>query len=321
MICRIAACFTALMWLLLPAAQAADYPERIIKIVVPSPAGGATDVVARIVVDGVTRQLGKPWAIIENVGTAGGAVGVERVARSEPDGYTLLIGGAGNLTVAPAIRTAPYDTVKDFAPVVLLNRTAVIAVANPAANIRSVGDLIARAKKEPGKLNFATGGQGILPHLVGMAVAKEAGIDIVHVPYRGEASATQDLLAGHISIGFIGLPTVAPHLKSGSLVAFGVSSADPHPEFAAIPPIGKTLPGFDIDGWYALLAPANTPRPMVEWLNKTVGAALADPEVQAKLHLIGAVAGGGKPELLRDVIAKDLKTYREIARAFNIQGN
>ena len=302
-------------------APAAEYPERTVRIVVPSPAGGATDVVARIVTEALARQLGRQWAIIENVGTSGGAVGVERVARSTPDGYTLLVGGAGNLTVAPAIRKAAYDTAKDFAPVILLNRTPVIAVANPSAGIRSMKDLIARAKAEPGKLNFATGGQGILPHLVGMAVLKRADIDMVHVPYRGESAATTDLLAGHISVGFIGLPTIASHLKSGALVALGVSSEDPYPEFTSIPPIGQTFSGFDMNGWYAVLAPAGTPPAAIEWLNKAYQAALADPDVQEKLRSVGAVAGGGKPDVLQKMIEKDLTTYRELAQAFNIRGD
>jgi tripartite-type tricarboxylate transporter receptor subunit TctC len=302
-------------------ASAADYPDRPVRIIVPSPAGGATDVVARIVTEAISRKLGRQWAVIENVGTAGGAIGVERVARSAPDGYTLLVGGAGNLTVAPAIRKAAYDTVKDFAPVVLLNRTPVIAVANPSAGIRSMKDLIDRAKEQPGKLNFAIGGQGILPHLVGMAVIKQAGIDIVPVPYRGEAAATTDLLAGHITIGFIGLPTVASHLKSGALVPFGVSSAEAYPEFATIPPIGQTFPGFDMNGWYALLAPAGTPQAVIDWLNKAYEAALSEPDVKEKLSTVGALAAGGPPDVLKRMIEKDLATYREIAQAFNIRGD
>jgi tripartite-type tricarboxylate transporter receptor subunit TctC len=303
------------------APAAAQYPEQIVKIVVPSPAGGATDVVARIVTEAVTRQLGRQWAIIENVGTAGGAVGVERAARATPDGYTLLVGGAGNLTVAPAIRKAPYDTVKDFAPIILLNRTPVIAIANPTSGIRSMSDLITRAKAEPGKLNFATGGQGILPHLVGMAVLKQGGINMVHVPYRGEAAAVTDLLAGHIGVGFIGLPSVAAHLKSGALVAFGVSSADAYPEFASIPPIGQTFSGFDMNGWYALLAPTGTPQPAVDWLNAAYQKALSTPEVQEKLAAVGAVSGGGKPDVLKGMIEKDLTTYRELAQSIDLQGN
>lgn len=304
---------------LMSGAARAEYPDRIVKVIVPSPAGGATDVVARVVVEAVSRRLGRQWAIIENIGGSGGAIGVERAARATPDGYTLLVGGAGNLTVAPAIGKTAYDTVKDFAPVVLLNRTPVIAVVNPATGITSMQDLIARAKAQPGKLDYATGGRGILPHMVAMAVQKQAGIEVQHVPYRGEAPATSDLLAGHIGLGFIGLPTVASHLKSGALKAIGVSSAEPYPEFADIPPIAKTFAGFDMNGWYAVLAPAGTPEPAIEWLNREFVAALSDPDVKEKLRAVGAVAGGGKPDVLRDLIAKDLVIYRDIARAFDIR--
>ncbi len=297
----------------------AQYPDQIVKIVVPSPAGGATDVVARIVTEAVTRQLGRQWAIIENVGTAGGAVGVERVARSTPDGYTLLVGGAGNFTVVPAIRKSAYDTVKDFAPVVLLNRTPVIAVANPGFGVASMKDLIARAKAEPGKINYATGGRASFPIWSGWQSPRRLASTWCTCLIAGRPQPLRICSPAMSVSGSSACRRVAPHLKGGKLIAFGVSSADAYPEFAAIPPIGQSFAGFDINGWYALLAPAGTPRSdRVAEQGVSGGARRSGHEGEAER--VGAVPGGGKPEVLGALIAKDLTTYRDIATAFNIRG-
>jgi tripartite-type tricarboxylate transporter receptor subunit TctC len=298
----------------------ADYPERIVRIVVAAPAGGPSDTVTRLVIEAVTRRLGRPFAIVENIGTAGGALGVERVARAAPDGYTLLAGGTGSLTVAPAVRKVSYDATRDLAPVILLNRTGVVAVATPATGLRTLDDLIARAKAAPRKLDFATSGRGLLPHLIAMAFARQSGIALTHVPYRGEPSAVSDLLGGHIGIGFIGLPTVAPHLKSGALIALGNSAREPYPDFA-IPPIAASLPGFDLSGWFGVLAPAGTPAAIIAWLNRALDAALADPEVQERLRVTGSRAGGGAPDVLQAQIAGDLVLFGEIARAYDIRAD
>jgi tripartite-type tricarboxylate transporter receptor subunit TctC len=308
----------ALLVGLLPAH--ADYPERIVRIVVAAPAGGPSDTVTRLVIEAVTRRIGRPWAIVENIGTAGGTLGVERVARAAGDGYTLLAAGTGSLTVAPAVRTISYDATRDFAPVILLNRTSVIAIAHPATGLRTLDDLIARARPAPGKLDFATSGRGLLPHLIAMALARQSGITLTHVPYRGEQNAVSDLLGGHIGIGFIGLPTVAPHLKSGALIALGNSASEPYPDFA-IPPIAATVPGFDMSGWFGLLAPAGTPAPIIAWLNRALHEVLSDPEVQDKLRAGGSVAAGSPPEVLGRQIARDLVLFGEVARAFDIRAD
>lgn len=296
-----------------------SYPDRIVRVIVPSPGGGATDVVARVVVESISQRLGRNWAIIENVGVSGGAVGLERVKRAEPDGYTILVGGAGNLTVAPFVQRVSYDARTDFVPVILLNRIPVIAIANKAAGFTSLSDVFSKAKGAPGSLSWATGGRGILPYLVGLAALKRAGAEMVNIPYRGEAAAVTDIVGGHVNFGLVGLASAASLIRSGDVVALGVSSGTRNEDYPSIPPFAEALPGFDITGWYAVLAPVGTPSSVVKWLNEQFNAALAAPDVRERLRDLGTRPAGGEPSVLAREIENDLKTYEDVVRAFDIK--
>ncbi|MFZ0846918.1 MAG: tripartite tricarboxylate transporter substrate binding protein, partial [Pseudolabrys sp.] len=259
----------ALIWpLTANAQQPADYPTRPITLIVPYAPGGGNDVLARGVAEPMGKTLGQP-IVIENHGGAGGSLGTRQVAKSAPDGYTLGLGGTGTLAIDPTLYpNVGYDPRKDFAPVGLIATGPLIILVNPSLPAHNVQEFIALAKAEPGKLNYASAGKGSGIHLGTVLFALTAGIDIVHVPYRGTGPALTDLLGGHVSMYFSSLPSAVGLVKEGKLRALGVTGLKRSPIFPDVPTVAEQgLPGFEAVLHYGIVAPAGTPRPIIDKLN------------------------------------------------------
>jgi tripartite-type tricarboxylate transporter receptor subunit TctC len=276
---------------------ATDFPSRPIRLIVPFAPGGGNDNVARTVGKKVTEFLGQ-GVVVENRAGAGGTIGAEVVARAKPDGYTLFLGGVGSHAINPnMMKNLPYDPIKDFAPIVLLARAPMVLVAHPKLGLHNVQELIAMAKAEPGKLNYASNGNGSSSHLAAAMFASMAGVDMVHVPYKGLSPALTDLIAGTVPLMFSSVVAILPHVKDGSLVPLGVTSDKRMPLLPNVPTIAEQgVPGYETNSWYGILAPAGTPPEIVAKLNAALNKALADPEIQKSLSLDGAQPVGGTPE-------------------------
>jgi tripartite-type tricarboxylate transporter receptor subunit TctC len=278
-------------------AQAPAYPTKPIRLVVPFPPGGATDILARA----VAQKLGETWGqsvVVDNRPGAGGNIGTELVAKAAPDGYTLEMGTVGTHAInASLYAKIPYDHVKDFAPVILVAGVPNVLEVNPSVPVNSVQELIAYAKANPGKLNFASSGAGTSIHLSGELFKVMAGVQMTHVPYKGSSPALQDLLGGQVQLMFDNLPPSLPQIKAGKLRALAVTSATRAPALPDVPTIAESgLPGFEASSWFGIVAPAGTPPAIIAKLNTEVAKWLASPEGKEKLVSIGANAGGGSPE-------------------------
>ena len=279
------------------AAQTPAYPTRPIRLVVPFPAGGATDIIARAVSQKLTEAWGQS-VVVDNRPGAGGNIGSELVAKAAPDGYTLEMGTVGTHAINASLYSKmPYDHVKDFAPIILVAGVPNVLVVNPSLPVNSVQELIAYAKANPGKLNFASSGPGTSIHLSGELFKVMAGVQMTHVPYKGSAPALQDLLGGQVQVMFDNLPPSLPQIKGARLRALAVTSLTRAPALPDVPTIAESgLPGFEASSWFGILAPAGTPPAIIAKVNAEVAKWLASPEGKEKLVAIGANAAGGSPE-------------------------
>ncbi len=300
---------------------AADaYPSKPLRMVITFPAGGPTDVVVRLISQRLTDQWGYP-VIIDNRGGAGGIVGTEIVARATPDGYTFLVGTAGGMTINPALRSdLSYDPFRDFSPVGMLVVNPQILVAHPTLAAKNIRELVALAKQKPGQLNFASAGTGTATHL-GLELLKlTAGIDVVHVPYKGGAPAVTDLIGGQVQLLWVSIPSVLPHVKAGRLRALAVSTAKRTTSAPDVPTVTESgYPGFEYSNWNALFAPAGTPQPQLRKINAQVVAALSDPAVAQRLTAQGADPAPGTPEELGKYMRTDHERWKKVIRTANIK--
>ena len=305
----------ALAALVATAALAQTYPSKPIRIVVPFPAGGTTDVLARAVAQKLTESLGQA-VVVDNRPGAGGNIGAELVAKSPPDGYTLLMGTVGTHAINPGLYPKmPYDHVKDFAPVILVAGVPNVLVVNPALPFNSVKELIAYAKANPGKLNFASSGNGTSIHLSGELFKTMADVQIMHVPYKGSSPALQDLVGGQVQIMFDNLPSSLALIKAGKLKALAVTSLARAAALPDVPTLAESgLPGFEASSWFGLLAPAGTPQPVIAKLNADVAKWLASPEAREKLLAQGAIAAGGTPEDFAKHIAAETAKWQKVVK-------
>jgi tripartite-type tricarboxylate transporter receptor subunit TctC len=283
-------------------AWAQAYPTRPVRLVVGFPAGGAGDILARLIGQWLQERLGQAF-IIENRPGAGGNISTEAVVRAPPDGYTLLY-----VNVANAINVTLYDKlnfnfIRDIAPVASLTRGALVMVVNPTLPARTVPEFIAYAKANPGKINMASSGIGSGTHVVGELFKMKAGVDMIHVPYRGGAPAITALLGGQVQVFFSPLPEPTEHIKTGKLRALAVTTETRVAALADIPTMGDYLPGFEASGWTGLGAPRNTPTDIIEKLNKEIKAALADPKFKARLADLGGSVLPGSPADFGKLIA------------------
>ncbi|MEP7058947.1 MAG: tripartite tricarboxylate transporter substrate binding protein, partial [Caldimonas sp.] len=280
------------------AAQAQDnYPARPVRIIVPYAAGGVADALPRIVGEKLTQKWKQP-VIVENKPGASGNIGMEEGARAEPDGYTLVLAAAGNMTVNPILfRNLRFDTYKDFVPVTLLAASPNVLVVHPSVPAKNFRQLVAYAKEHPGKLNFATPGDGGGAHLAGELLNIEADIKTVHIPYKGIAPAVNDLLGGNVQMMFAGISTVLQHIKAGKLVAIAIASPRRSPQLPDVPTVAEAgLPGFDVTSWYGLVVRAGTPAAIVQKLQRDIAEVLKSDEVGAKLAGLGLEPVGNTPE-------------------------
>jgi len=300
-------------------AHAQDYPSRPVRIVVPFAPGGPNDIIVRLVAQKLTETWGQPF-VVENRPGAGGNIGTDFVAKAAPDGYTLLSVGPGSLIINPLIGKVPYDTARDFAPVTLMARAPNALVAHPSLPAGSVKELIELARSQPGRINYGSGGNGSTPHLAGALFAAMAGIALTHVPYKGTAPATADLIGGQVQIAFLGIPTVLPHVKSGKLHVLAVTGKHRSPELPGVPTVDEAgVPGYELSPWYGLLAPAGTPREVVVRLGEEVSRVVRAPEMKEKLAVQGAEVAGGSPEEFAALIRADTSTWSRVVKDAGIR--
>ena len=300
------------------AAQA--YPAKPVRFVVPYPAGGVNDIVARLIGQRMAATLGTQW-IVDNRAGRGGIIGAEVVARAQPDGYTLVHGGMGSFTLAPFLGKLPYDSLRDFTPITLTARAPNVLAVHPSLPARTVAELIALAKARPGQLNYATPGVGSTPHLTASLFVSMSGVRMVHIPYKGGAPATTDLLAGQVPIGFAPIATVAPHVTSGRLRGLAVTSLQRTPSLPNVPTVSESgLKGFEMNPWFGVLAPAATPPEIVTRLNTELVRILRTPEIAQQLALHGVDAAHSSSEEFVAVIRGDLQKWGKVIGEAGIKG-
>ena len=274
----------------------AQWPTKSVRFVVPFPAGGSTDVVGRILAEHLRQSLGQP-VVIDNRAGAGGTVGSDVVAKAAPDGYTMLIGTSSTHAIASGLygSNLPYDQVKDFSPVTLIGSATILLVVHPSVAAKSVPELIALAKAKPGTLNFASSGNGGVSHLTGEYFKSLAGIQMQHVPYKGDTPMITDLVAGRVSLAFGTAVAFLPYVQKNTLNALAVTNAKPSPVAPNLPTVAQTLPGFEALQWFGLLMPAGTPPEIVGRLNAETLKVLKLPEVRERLQAMGIEIAGNSP--------------------------
>jgi tripartite-type tricarboxylate transporter receptor subunit TctC len=301
-------------------AQDAAYPNRPIKMLVGFGAGGGTDIAARIMAQKMSEIVGQS-IVVENRTGASGMIAAEDAAKSAPDGYTLMMGSQTTYAVAPNLyRKVTLDPAKDFAGVGLTGASPLVLVVNPSFAAHSVKDVIAMAKADPGKINFGTGGLGTTPHMTAELFQYVAGIKMVHVAYRGEAPAINDLLAGQIPLMFANLSAVMGNLKAGTLRALAVTSAHRSPSAPDIPTVAESaLPGFEAETWWGIVAPAGTPQAVLAKLNAAARKALADDDTKKRFADLGMTNGGSSPEELDAYIKSEIAKWSKVIKDANIQ--
>jgi tripartite-type tricarboxylate transporter receptor subunit TctC len=303
-------------------AQDAAYPNRPIKLIVGFGAGGSTDVAARIMAQKMGEILGQT-VLVENRTGASGLIAAEDVVKSPPDGYTLMMASQTVLAVAPRLyRKATIDPVKDFAPVVYCGASPLVLVVNPSFPAHTTAEMIAKAKAEPGKIIFGTGGVGTTPHIASEMFQYDAGIKMSHVPYRGEAGAINDLLAGQIPAMFANLSAISGQLQAGTVRGLAVTSPQRAPSAPNIPTVAETLPGYAADTWFGIVAPAGTPRAVIDKLNAAAQRALASDDTKkryAELGMVSTGAGGHTPEDLDAYIKSEVAKWSKVIKDANIQ--
>lgn len=300
-----------------PSGAAAEaYPTKPVRLVVPFPAGGPTDGMARIIGQKLTEKWGQQ-VVVDNRGGAGGAIAAENAAKSAPDGYTLFFGTTGTQTINPSLYSKlSYDPVKDFAPISVVATTANMLVVHPSLPVKSVKELIEYAKANPGKLSFGSAGNGSSNHLSGELFKTMAGVDMVHVPYKGGAAALTDLLGGLLSLMFDVISTAMPHVRTGKIRALGVTSPKRSAIAPDLPTIAESgLPGFEVVIWYGVLAPAGTPNAIVSKINSDLVTILQAPDAKERLASLGAEPAGTTPTEFAELMKTDTAKWSKVVKA------
>ena len=295
---------------MLPAARAQGYPAKSIRMIIPFPPGGATDIVGRVLAQKLGDQLGQS-VVVENRPGAGGAIGSEMTAKAAPDGYTIQMATVSTHSIGPALNPkTPYDVKRDFAPLIHLANTPNVLIASPVLPINNLKELIAYAKANPGKLNFSSSGNGTIVHMTGEMFKMETGTFIVHIPYKGTALAIPDLIAGQIAFMFDNLSSALPHIKGGKVKTLGVSQLKRTPLLPDVPTMDEAgLKGFESNTYFGVFAPADTPVPIVQRLNAEINKALQAPDFRERLAANGAEPAGGTPEQFARVIERETAKY------------
>jgi tripartite-type tricarboxylate transporter receptor subunit TctC len=305
---------------LLPALAAAqDFPTKPIKLIVPFPAGGPNDIIARVVGQRMSEIIKQP-VIIDNRGGQGGVLGTDAVAKAAPDGYTIGIVSASSLVINPTMERVPYNVATDFAPVTVVTTVPEMLVVASNVPANNMAELVALAKAQPGKLNFASAGVGGLPHLAGELFKQTANIDIVHIPYRGAAPAINDLLGQQVQMAFLDLPVILPHIKAGSLRPIALGAPERAPTAPDVPTTAEVgMPDILIQNWYGMIAPGGTPENIVNLLNAVTNQAMDDPQVKQKLADQGLTVAGDRPKHFRDFIAAEAQKWARVIKAAHLE--
>lgn len=307
--------FTGALLIAAGSAWAQAYPTKPVTLVVPAPAGGPTDIIGRLAGQILTPQLGQN-VVVDNRGGAGNTLGTDYVAKAKPDGYTLTVGSPSSHSIAPSIyRNLPYDPVRDFTPIALLATSPTVLVIHPSIPARNLKEFIALAKAKPGDLNFGSGGNGTTSHLTGEYFKTAAGVKITHVPYKGSAGATTDLLAGQIQMMFHGLHLSLPYMRTGKLRGLGLTSPKRSPLMPELPTISEAgLRGFEVNTWYGVLGPAGLPKDVVAKLNAALLKGMEQPAMRARLVEQGLDIIGSTPEQFARVIAEEKDKWAKVVQ-------
>jgi tripartite-type tricarboxylate transporter receptor subunit TctC len=296
-----------------PLALAQNYPARPLTLVVPFAAGGNTDIIARLVADGLGKKLGQP-VVIDNRGGAGGNIGAAFVATAKPDGYTLLMGYNGTNAINPSLyRKLSWDPVRSFDPISLVARVNNVVIVNPDLPVKTLPELVAHAKAHPAKVNYGSAGPGSIFHLAAEMLEQQTGVSMTHVPYKGAAPALTDLMAGQTQVMFSTIPTALPFIKSGRLRAIAVTGAQRSPLFPQLPTaVEAGMKDMVVDSWFGIFAPKGLPAPILGKLNQSVLDVLADPAVVRSLKEQGAEPTGSTPAELSTLLSRDLKDWQAV---------
>jgi tripartite-type tricarboxylate transporter receptor subunit TctC len=306
--------FSAVLALLGAPALADTYPSHAIRMIVPFTPGGSTDTLARQLADQLRAGLNQS-VVVENRPGAGGTIGSDAVAKSAPDGYTLLFVPGAHTINASLYPKLSYDTLEDFAPIVKIADVATMIVVSPAVPVHSVKELLALAKSHPGKVNFGSAGIGTVTHMTGELFKMMSGAKLKHIPYKGSSQAMNDLLGGQVEVMFANFPGTLQHVRSGKLRAIAVNGLVRSPLLPDTPTVAESgVPGFNANTWYGVLAPAGTPRPIIDRLNREFGRALGSPEVQKMIRAEGGEPVGGSPEEFAAFIRKDMAKWADVIK-------
>lgn len=317
MLMRLVACLA--LAALAPLSQAQSWPAKPVKMVVPFPAGGPTDVLTRTLSDKLGHALGQP-VVVDNKPGAGGTIGSDFVAKSAPDGYTLLMATGSTHSVGPYLQKVPYDPQKDFAPIVYVGYATNVLLVSPALGVNTVQELIDYAKRNPGKLNYSTSGVGSVAHLTSEMFAAQAGITMTHVPYKGTQLSIPDLMSGQVGLLFDNVMTAKPHVDTKRLKGIAISSLQRSTIVPDIPTIAESgLPGFDSWNYFGVFAPAGTPRAVIERVNAEMNRVLADPAVKDRFYQLGFEVTGGTPAQFAAVVQSESQRWSKVIHDANVK--
>lgn len=308
------------MALVMMTATAQDYPSKPVRVLVPTPAGSTPDLSARLVTPGLSAHFGQQF-IVDNRGGAGGLIGTEVASRATPDGYTLLMGTPGTLTIMQYVqKNVPYNTLKDFAPIGLISIGPYLFVAHPAVPAKTVSELVALAKAEPGKLTYGSAGNGSTNHLAMELFKHVAGVNIRHVPYKGGPQATTDLVGGHVHLSMLSIGPLLPHVKAQRLRVLAVTGSQRSAHLPEYPTVDEAgIKGFEAVTWFGMLAPASTPRPILTRLADALQKVLRAPETLAQFERQGTEPGDGNPAEFLALIRRETEAYGRLAKVAGIK--
>ena len=307
----------ATMMMIGGAAAQTDYPTHPVRLIVPFAPGGSTDSQARVLADFLGRALGQQVVVV-NVGGAGGTIGLNQGAKAAPDGYTLVT-ATPSMTINPYIqKNIPYDPIKDFEPIALVATSPIVLVVPKDSKIKSVRDLIEMAKAKPGQIRYGSAGIGSATHLSSALFETMAGVHLLHIPYRGAGPALLDVIAGRLDLQFENAPSVLGHVRSGTLRGVAVGSAKRSNLFPDLPTIGDTVPGYEATSWFGVLAPAKTPRAVVDKVNAAINKALADATVKKQMDALGVELIGGTPDRFAEFLKARMAELKTVSKAANL---
>jgi tripartite-type tricarboxylate transporter receptor subunit TctC len=308
-----------LLFSALTVVQAQPYPSKPVRIIIPFPPGNTTDIMSRLIAPKMSERLGQQ-VIVENRPGASGMLGLDYVAKSPPDGYTIAAGQGGNMVVLPhTSKNIPYNALKDFAPIAVSTTNYLGIVANPNVPFKSIGEMVAYAKADPGKLTVATNGEGGFPHLAFEHLRTMANIQYTHVPYKGSAAIATDIIGGQVQVGIDGITGMTPHIKSGRLRLLAVTNKTRVQLWPETPAAAEDVPGYESGGWFGYVAPAGTPREIVLKLNEEINRAMRAPEVSEKLVNAGLLVVTESPEFFSDLLKSDFAKYGKLVKDIGFQ--